>query len=400
MKKHLNFYTYFFLCVFGNSMIAMYLGMFLKSRGIGETNIGSVLTVYHLVMPIVILTFGYLADRLSCRRMILLGSFLSVIFCITMPRLGDVRLMGIAAAFQGMALMLSFISLNVLFFKIIGMEERGKLVSTFVAFQMTGYALGTALAGLLVRSFNQPTEIIFHVALPFHAVAFLIAITLPEAPIKRFPLIKYFHDMKRIPVLCLTILAFVLGIHWGSEKFSLVRYMDETLNASGWQIAALFVGCGIALAIFIRLGGYLIDVKGNFAKYLVIGMIISGSLHIVTGWTQSFAQILIVRIVHTAGDAFIIFGLPMLVSVAFPKGRMGGNFGFNRTWNSIGGGLGSFLSGWLVARFHLGSAFHAAGIFMLTAAAIIWLLRGHLPRKPDAGASKENSYSRKGVRRS
>ena len=274
-----------------------------------------VLTVYHLVMPVVILTFGYLADRLSCRRMILLGSFLSVIFCIVMPRLGDVRLMGIA-------------------------------------------------------------------------VAFLIAITLPEAPIKRFPLIKYFHDMKRIPVLCLTILAFVLGIHWGSEKFSLVRYMDETLNASGWQIAALFVGCGIALAIFIRLGGYLIDVKGNFAKYLVIGMIISGSLHIVTGWTQSFTQILIVRIIHTAGDAFIIFGLPMLVSVAFPKGRMGGNFGFNRTWNSIGGGLGSFLSGWLVARFHLGSAFHAAGIFMLTAAGIIWMLRGHLPRKPEEGVGR------------
>ena len=394
MRKYLRFYIYFFCFVFANSMVAMFLAMYLKSKNIGETNIGGVLGIYHLVMPLVILSFGFLADRFSCRRLIMLGSFISMIFCLLMPRLNDVRLMGIGVMLEGTGLMLCLISLNSLFMKTVEIKGRGRYMSFFIASKMTGYALGTATSGILIKQMNLPISIIFHVALPIHFACFLIATGLPGTKVEKFPIVRYLKDIPRVPVLCLALLTFSLGLHWGSEKFALVRYLNEGLSASGFQIAAVFIGVAISLAVFIRISGYLIDVRGNFIFYLSLGMVISGILHALTAATQNFPQFLIVRVLHTCGDGFIIFAVPMLVSVAFPRGRVGGNYGFNRMFNSIGGAMGSGFAGYLVAKYFLGSPFVVTGIIQVFTGVVIWMMRRYLPTpQGDRPESKAASTS-------
>jgi len=259
-------------------------------------------------------------------------------------------------------------------------EKRGKHLSLFVASMSTGYAFGSMVGGLLIREFHLPPQIVFYVALGLHLICFILALGLPEAEIERFPMIKYFHDMKRIPVLCLAIIAFSLGIHWGAESYGTVRYMNEVLSVSGIQMALFFVGIGISLAGFSRVAGYVIDHHRGFVKYLVFGMLLSGVMQGLTGITRTYGEFFLVRVLHTCGDGFISGSMTILISLAFPTGRMGGNYGFNRTLNSLGSVIGGPLSGFLVARYlSLGLPFIVTCLFQIIAAGIIWMLGSHLP---------------------
>jgi|GEM_PF-670799 len=384
--KYARFYIYGFGVVCANSMVVMFLSLYLKSRGVEEVNIGGILGTYHAMLPLVVLGFGLLADRVSCKRLIVSGSLISTFYCMLMPQLDRVGYIVLAVCLGGIGLTLAFITVNVLFLKILPETSRGKPLSFFVASMTSGYAVGSAISSILVRSFDLSPVIIFYFAGCIHLVCFLVALRLPEARIERFPMIRYFHDMKQVPVFCLGLLSFSLGFHWGSESYGIVRFMDEHLSVRGLEMAALFLGTGIALAIFTRLAGHLVENHGGFVKFLVFGMILSGAMHSVTTWARNFPQFLIIRVIHTCGDGFIIFTVPMLVSLAFPSSRMGGNYGFNRTMNSIGSSLGGALSGYLVFRYFLGTPFLVTGIFQVLSAWVIWILRVHLPL-PKQGAS-------------
>ncbi len=377
--RYTRFYLYGFGLVCANSMAAMFLSLYLKSQTVGESGIGGLLSVYHLVMPVVIFIFGLLSDRVSCRRLVMLGSFISIIFCATMPHLRSIPLMAMEVALDGIGLTLSLISVSVLFLKVAPESGRGAPISIFVAAQNVGYAIGCATASLLIRQFSFPISIIFHAALPIHILNFIVASGLPDAPVSTFPIIKYFQDMNKFPVFCLALITFSLGMHWGTEKFSLVRIMTTQMKSSGIEMALFFIVIGATMAVFTRLAGHLMDKRRGFAAYLVFGMMLSGGMHFLTNWTRTFMPFLIVRTIHTCGDGFVTFAVPMLVSLAFASERLGGNYGFNRTINSIGAALGSALSGFLAARYNLGPPFLATGLFAMATAAAIWLTRRHLP---------------------
>lgn len=377
--KPLRFYIYGFCNLCGNSMVIMFLSLYLKSLKVDDSRIGSILGSYHAIMPLVVLSVGLLADRLSCRSLIIGGSFISLVYCVLMPQLRDFGMIIFSVCLGGIGVTLSFISINVLFLKIVPKEKRGKLVSIFIASLTSGYAVGSALSSILVREFSLPLSSIFYFGAFFHLICILTAIKLPEAAIDRFPLIKYFHDIKQIPVFCLALLAFSTGFHWGAESFSIVRLMVEKFNVRGYQMALLFISTGISLAIFSRLAGHLVENHGGFVKFLVFGLLLSGAMQTITAWAGGFTEFLIFRILHTCGDGFTILGLTMLISLIFPSGRMGGNYGFNRTFNNLGTAISGALSGILVARYSLVTPFIVTGLFQIFSAQIIWFLKGHLP---------------------
>ena len=156
-----------------------------------------------MMMPIVILGFGILADQVSCRKLILTGSFLSIIYCALMPVTQSVTLIGSMIALGGIGITLAFIITNVLFLKTIHYApKRGKKLSIFVACMTSGYAIGSATCSIFIHELSFPVSSIFYSALPLHAIAFLLVLGFPEVAIERFPLIQYFHDITRFPVFC------------------------------------------------------------------------------------------------------------------------------------------------------------------------------------------------------
>jgi MFS family permease len=377
--KALRFYIYGFCNLCGSSMVVMFLSLYLKSLNVDESKIGGILGVYHAVMPLVVLSVGILADRLSCKSLIITGSLISLIYCALMPHLKDFSIIISTVCLGGIGVTLSYISINVLFLKTVPTKNKGKLLSIFIASMTTGYAVGSALSSILVRELNLPLSSIFYFGAFFHLVSIITAAGLPEAAIDRFPMIKYFHDIKQIPVFCLALLAFSNGFHWGAESFSIVRMMVEKFNARGYEMAFLFIGTGISLGVFSRIAGHLVENHGGFVKFLIFGLVLSGVMQTVTAWAGGFTEFLIFRVLHTCGDGFMLLGLTMLLSLIFPTGRMGGNYGFNRTINNLGSAISGALAGILVARYSLVTPFIVTGLFQIFSALIIWFLKGHLP---------------------
>jgi DHA1 family multidrug resistance protein-like MFS transporter len=378
-------------CTIGaGSVVVMFLSLYLKTRQVGDVNIGGILGTYQIFMPLVILFFGLIADLVSCRRLAMLGSLVAAVCCFAMPLINNVYLLGLAVAISGIGFFLSFITVSVLFLKIVSEEKRGKNLSIFVASMTAGYAIGSAITSLLIRELPLPVESIFFVAASMYFVAFLAAIGLPEAPIERFPIIKYLHDTKSIPVLLIALTAFSVGTHGGAESVVLVRFMDEILVTRGLYMAAFFVLTGTTLSLFSRISGHLADSHGKIVKILIPGMLVSGLFQATTNWADTFPQFLIMRLLHTCGDGAIIFSVTMLISLVFTSARMGGNYGFNRTIKILGTAAGAAVSGFLVARYSLGIPFLASGVFQMGAACIIWMLRHHLPvAQVDHGRLKE-----------
>ncbi len=375
-----RFYITVFCIMCANSMIIMFLSPYLKSRNIQDADIGGLLSMYHIVMPIVILGFGFLADRVSCRKLVMLGTLTSAVYCFIMPLLNNVYLMILLNAAGGVGFMVAFITVNILFLKILQKEKRGKKLSLFVASMTTGYAAGSALCSIVVRELPVPMSAMFYVALPLNLVAFVSSSTLPEVRLERFPLIHYFHDIKRIPVFLIALISFTLGAHFGSEGYAVIRFLDDVIGARGFEMATFFIVTGITLALFSRIAGHLTDTRGNLVHFIVPGLVISGLSHVATCFSRTFPQFLALRIFHTCGDGAINFAVPMLISMVFVSGRMGGHFGFTRTMNSIGNAVGAAVSGFLVAHYNfLGIPFVAFGTLEVAVGLFILLMQRHVP---------------------
>ena len=94
--RYTRFYLYGFGLVCANSMAAMFLSLYLKSQTVGESGIGGLLSVYHLVMPVVIFIFGACSAQawdkqevaITPNRMSLTGFDFTILFllsCVILP---------------------------------------------------------------------------------------------------------------------------------------------------------------------------------------------------------------------------------------------------------------------------------------------------------------------------
>lgn len=373
------FYTIGFCIVCGNSAMVMFLSLFFKRKGISEEMIGGLLGIYNIMLPIVILILGLVSDRMSCKKLVLFGCLIFMLYSLIMPTLDSVYLIGMAKIIGGIGITLSFIPLNILFLKILDGKNKGKRLALFVSIMTIGYAVGSSLSSLAISQYKLPVVSIFYLAFPFIFTAFVLSFKLPEAPIEKFPLIKYFHDMNQAPVFCIAIISFAVGIHWGSENFVTVRFLSDYLKTSGYLMAFYFISTAMAMYYFSNKAGKLMDRKGNFLNMLIWGIIASGAFHAVTKYATTFTEFYIAQVLHTCGDGIVIFFVPMLIKMVFSSSRIGGNFGFNRTVTALGSTSGVVLSGYIVQRYFIGDPFFVTGIIQVFSGIVILLLKNHIP---------------------
>lgn len=371
--KYIKFYLLIFFTTGAYSIIMMFLSLYLKTKNINEINIGGLMGTYNLMLPIVILFLGFLSDRISCKKLIFLGSTISFTYCLFMPIVDKISILTILLSLGGIGYTLSYISTNVLFLKTVEGEKHGKHLSIFVASTTGGYAIGSALMSILVKNIGVPVDYIFYITVPIYFITIILSLTLPEAKIEKFPIASYYHDIRQIPLLCIAILSFAIGQHWGAESYIIIRFMEE-ISSSGIQMALFFIVTGLSMITLSRLSGHIVKNQQTLVRIIIPGMIISSFFHIITYWVSNFPQFLFVRFLHTCGDGIVNFCIPMWVSIIFIKSRIGGNFGFSRTINSFGVVLGNILTGFLAARFSLKSSFLATGFIQIFAAGIVWWL--------------------------
>lgn len=383
------------LFVSANWMVFVYLAPYLTNDlALSSRRVGGLVGAYIVTTLLLILPLGHLSDRVSPKRIVQAGAALFVVYGLA---LGTVRSFWPLVAAQiigGAGEAIIIIVLPALLYKDLGAIGRGRNVSLFIAGGTFGFAVGPMLAGLLLNTAGLDYNQLFLVMSTVAGLLLIMTTRLKDAPPFPIHLADYLADIRRREVLLIVLAIAGIGVHFGQERTSYSRFLDETVRGlpPSLGIAGVFVVIGVWMGGLMLAIGRLFDRQSHVVALIGVGLALSGGMHIVTPFAGTFGAVLVVRMLHTIGDVTVVFCFNIIVASIFPQRRMGGNTGFTIMFRAVGGTLGAALAGVLdklVPSFKLSFAV-AGGIMILVG--IVLVLNWRTLRRVSHGMRAERGH--------
>ncbi|MCD5390928.1 MFS transporter [candidate division NPL-UPA2 bacterium] len=342
-KLLLSFSSCNFIFYFTSWMVFFYLPPYLKDLGISDTRIGILISIFSLATLLLVAFFGLLSDRFSPKRLMQLGIFLllgSLAGLYSVQEFAGVFFFLLTAGFGSTLFMVSIFSL---YYKHLGREGKGKRIGAFLLSAHFGFSLGPLSGGFIVEQFGGRGIFIFGSGLMF--LLLILSTILKDSPPLRFSIRHYRGDLRRQEVFLLIFIVLIMGIHFGAERTSLYLFLDNDVGLTVKEISQIFCFVGLWLGIFSLICGYLFDRNRRVIILISLGLFLSGAGQGLLVFANSYLSALMLRLLHTTGDSFVILSQAVMISTIFPNRRMGGNFGFLETVGMGGTFLGAIVSG-------------------------------------------------------
>lgn len=367
-----------FLFTFTHWMLLAYLPVHLRVLGFGGHALGGLMAAIPLTTLVLVAPFGLVSDRYSPKRLIFIGIGLSGAFAAGLGLLSSAPALTAIFIVGGIGFTCFHIPISSLYFKLLGDSQRGVRIATIFGGTVLGYGLGPLLGGVILSYFSM--RALFAVALGGFVLLSFLALRLPDAQPIKFSIARYRDDLRRPAVLFLVASTFVVASHAGVERTSLTLLMTEGVRLSASQVGLVYACVGVWIAGIGLFAGRSFDRTRRVVVVLSLGLAWSGVFQAATAFAGSFIGFLVVRLLHTAGDAFFFILNPILMSLIFPNSRMGGHFGFILTITMFSTSLFAYLAGAVSQPWGHGVGFVLNGLMMVATAVAFIALRGPIRR--------------------
>jgi MFS family permease len=255
-----------------------------------------------------------------------------------------------------------------------------------------GFALGPLSGGFIYQAYGG--RLLIGAAVLLAAVIVVLTLFVKDVPPVVFSFKDYNRDLKKPDVLLLIAVVFVLGTHFGAEQTSISLLMKEVIGLGARDIGWVFCILGIWMAVLVPFAGSHLDKRDSVFVLLLVGLVISSVFQVVTAFTETFLILVIVRMLHTAGDTLTILEMDVLTGRFFPAGRLGGSSGLLFFVRTAAIFLFAALSGWLNQIWGYKIPFLVNGIMVLAFSLTVLTLRVRRssgrpwwPRRPTANPS-------------
>jgi len=363
--------------------VFLHLPVYLEDMGICGNANGFVIALFSLTAIMMAAPLGWLSDRLSPRYLCLLGNVLLIVYLLGL-RGASTYWAVIAMAFVGGVGSLVYqLPLSSLYLKLIHSQTRGQRIGWFLLGVFFGYAVGGFFGGVFLQRYSMESLLLVDAALCVPLL--LLTWFLQDSEPIPFHLSLYGKDLWRKEVLLLLLFVVAFGIHAGCERATITLFMKRTIELERFEIAFVFLIAGSWLAVNALFMGFVFDRYRNAYLLIVGGLSISGVTLLLTPIVvRGFRSMILLRCVHTFGDALIIFGQVAVVSLIFRRARVGGNFGVQRLVQELATFSGAYISGVLIESYDYGMAFIISGAFVLAVAAFLMFQRP-IFRRMDVG---------------
>ncbi len=363
-KLILSFSSCNFIFYFTSWMIFFYLPRYLKDLGISDVRMGILISTFSLATLLLVAFFGLLSDKFSPKKLIQLGIILllgSLAGLCSVREFAGIFLFLLTA---GCGSTLFLVSIFSLYYKHLALKGKGKRIGAFLLSAHFGFGLGPLAGGFIVEQFGGRGVFMFGMGFIFFLL--LLSTILKDSPPIRFSIRQYGGDLRRQEVFLLILIVLVMGIHFGAERTNLYLFLDNDVGLTLKQISQIFCFIGLWLGIFTLICGYLFDRNRSIIILISLGLFLSGAGQGLLAFANSYLSALMVRLLHTTGDSFVILSQAVVISTIFPNKRMGGNFGFMETVRMGGTFLGAIVSGVLNEYIPgYGSPFILTGLLMV-----------------------------------
>jgi MFS family permease len=302
------------------------LPVYLTDRGLRPHVVGSLISTQTLAALVTIIPIGVLSDRWSPRILCVMGATMLALCAgaLLVPAAGTSPLLA-AMLLGGMGSSLYVTSLHVLFFKTLGPGGRGRQVAIFLGGLLLGFSLGSLLTGLLYR----PGVFASNAATAAASAGLLAAATLllPSSEPLPVRVLDYLRDLRRGGALLVAALYFVASTHGGAEHIALPLLIEHGLRLSSTHMGIMFAIVGVWMTVIQALVGERVDRGGQPLTLFALGLVVSGVFQAASAHCSRYETLLAARLLHTVGDSSFMLANSVLVSMVFPRGRVGGSFG-------------------------------------------------------------------------
>jgi MFS family permease len=330
-----------------NWMLVSFLPVYMKSQGLADREIGTVLGLFSISSLALILPLGVLSDLFSPRRLVLIAGVLFLTYATCILTVRSYWQFLLVAPLGGVATSGFIIVLYALFLKTMARNHMGKRIACYHSGMYLGFGIGPAVAGVLVRQGRFEPLLLGSLAGSLLLLG-LIA-RLPDSPVIRLDLDGYREDLRQWRTILFLLFALVYASHFGVEQTSFTLLLKENLGFSTPRIGLVYLAVGCWMALLAPFAGHRFDTGQSIRFFLLAGLGISGVFQILTPMASSLAGMVVVRLVHTVGDVLLILSMGLMTAAFFPGGRMGGNSAVvyaTRTCGIFAGNLGSgYLNG-------------------------------------------------------
>lgn len=312
---------------------------FLKN-GFNGWQIGAAVSLYALTPLLVSFPTGWVNDRLAITGVIRGALVTSGLVYVALSLTRDFVPTLLAFGVLGAANAVLDVSLNNLYYKDEREADLNRKFGVLSFWLNLGIASGTLIGGALVFFGN------FRVML--WVMAGLMAVSLEAVrgfggvKFEMVPLREYRRAFFQPKALLLSLMLFILTLHWGVEGTVYSPFLRQAFGLNSLQLsvyisAALFV---MALASF-RVSRRPFEPKANERLFLV-GMLLSGAGMMLMTVPNVYVS-WVARAMHEAGDGTMAALVTIFISRLFVRRNIGGNAGMLQAIFTLGGMAGAQL---------------------------------------------------------
>jgi MFS family permease len=351
-----------FTLYFVHWMVLAYLPVVLKGYGFDDLQVGSLIGFFALSSMALMLPLGVFSDFFSPKRTMLLGALLYAIYFAALLKVRSFLLLLPVAFLGGVGSAALIVISESLYLKHFGNIERGRRVAFYQLSTYLGFGLGPLVGGLVVE---QTAWLFFVIAFAGALLIFVLSGFLDDYEPIVFSFKKYGEDVARFKPMLLVACVFVLGTHFGVEQTSFSLLLKEELGFAPQMIGLVFAGLGLWMALAVPFIGKLHDSKQSVFLFFLGGLGLSGLFQAMTAWAFDFWSLLIIRLLHTLGDAVALLEFGVLVALLFPAQRLGGNSGLLYGVRTLATFLAAVLAGVLNGQWGYGASFLVNGLWVM-----------------------------------
>ncbi len=364
-----------FLIYFVHWMVLAHLPVLLKQQGFDDVAVGLVIGVFALASMLLMLPMGLFSDFFSPKRTLLTGAACFSLYFLLLPRVVNLSGLLLVVLVGGLGAAALVVVSESLYLKQFGQEQRGRRVALYHLSTYLGFGLGP-LAG----SFLLKDGLLFPAASAGALLIFIVALGLRDHAVRVFAFRDYGDDLRQFKPLMLMVCIFLLGTHFGVEQTSISLLMRETLHFTPERIGLYFAVVGLWMAAVVPFVGHLHDKRSTVFLFFLAGLGLSALFQALTALAYDFRSLLVIRLLHTLGDAIALLEFSVLTTLFFPSRRLGGNSGVLYAIRALATFSAAVLTGVVNRQWSYGASFLGNGLLVLLFVVVGFALIATRPR--------------------
>jgi len=362
-----------FLFYFASRISFFFIPIYLDLKGFNGLEIGILVALSAVAAFISFFPSGIINDRKSIKKPLALSFALLAIFYFGMTLVDGFVFFFILFLIGGIGTKVGSNSLKNYFLKKSQLEKKGKSLGSYQLFVMIGVAFGVLSVGFFVPLFNF--EIVLQAVAVILALLIGLLFFLEDFEVSETKIHEYKTDFFKKDVIFFSLILFLFTLHWGAESTTygllLTEHFGLDVFGAGIYMAFSLIFVGIAAYFF---GKRIDQKKTSVSKMLALGMLISGTMHILMVF-EPIAFSFFARAIHEIGDGMFEIGMLVWMADSFSFKRLAGNASLLMTVTVLGEIIGAILFSTLGDMFGYASAFIVSGAIAVIASLFFVVLR-------------------------